>query len=82
MNQLGLNRLVLSKARDKVFAMKAKNWSEYSHRFLRRCVIAGNVDASYTLGMVSVNDLIDFQFPLSVTSKKRDLLNDFFFFFF
>ncbi|XP_054805173.1 F-box protein At1g67340 [Prosopis cineraria] len=52
LNQLALNRLVLSRAGEKIFAVKAKSWSEYAHRFLRRCVSAGNVHASYTLGMI------------------------------
>ncbi|XP_028765066.1 F-box protein At5g50450-like [Neltuma alba] len=52
LNQLGLNRLVLSRAGEKIFAVKAKSWSEDAHRFLRRCVSAGNVHASYTLGMI------------------------------
>ena len=45
--------MVLSKASQKTFAIKARNWSESAHRFLKRCSDAGNVDASYTLGMVS-----------------------------
>ncbi|KAF7833980.1 F-box protein [Senna tora] len=52
LNRLGLHHLVLSKAGAKVFAVKAKNWSESAHRFLKLCVNAGNVDASYTLGMI------------------------------
>ncbi|CAJ1975050.1 unnamed protein product [Sphenostylis stenocarpa] len=52
LNQLGLHRLVLSKAGPKVFAVKPKNWSEKAHAFLRHCVSAGNVDACYTLGMI------------------------------
>ena len=54
LNRLGLHRLVLSKAGAKVFAVKAKNWSEFAHRFLKYCVNAGNVDACYTLGMVDI----------------------------
>lgn len=53
LNRSGLHRLVLSKAGPKVFAIKPKNWSEYAHSFLKHCVNAGNVDACYTLGMVS-----------------------------
>ncbi|XP_061371814.1 F-box protein At1g67340-like isoform X2 [Gastrolobium bilobum] len=52
LNQLGIHRLVLSKAGPKVFAVKPKNWSDCAHRFLKRCVNAGNVDACYTLGMI------------------------------
>ncbi|MED6148438.1 hypothetical protein PIB30_053224 [Stylosanthes scabra] len=55
LNRLGLHRVVLSKAGPKLFAMKAKNWSESAHRFLRNCVNAGNLHASYTLGMVRKN---------------------------
>lgn len=57
LNRLGLHRLVLSKAGARVFAVKAKNWSESVHRFLKLCVNAGNVDACYTLGMVSTYNL-------------------------
>lgn len=53
LNQLGLHPLVLSKAGAKAFAIKAKNWSESADRFLKLCANAGNVEASYTLGMVS-----------------------------
>lgn len=52
LNQLGLNPLVLSKAGSETFAIRAKNWSENSHRFLKQCVVAGNIEASYTLGMI------------------------------
>ncbi|KMT07465.1 hypothetical protein BVRB_6g150830 [Beta vulgaris subsp. vulgaris] len=51
-NGLGLNSMVLSKASPKTFAIKAKNWSESSHRFLKFCSDAGNVEACYTLGMI------------------------------
>ncbi|KAK1408712.1 hypothetical protein QVD17_40713 [Tagetes erecta] len=49
---LGVNSLVLSKASAETFAVKAGNWSEFAHRFLQRCSDAGNVEASYTLGMI------------------------------
>ncbi|KAF7838843.1 F-box protein [Senna tora] len=52
LKRLGLSRLVLAKAGERVFEMKAANWSDYAHRFLKRCVNAGNVDATYTLGMI------------------------------
>ncbi|XP_059443918.1 F-box protein At1g67340-like [Corylus avellana] len=52
LNRLGAHPLVLSKAGPKALAIKAKNWSESGHRFLKRCVDAGNVEASYTLGMI------------------------------
>ncbi|KVH97829.1 F-box protein At1g67340-like [Cynara cardunculus var. scolymus] len=51
-NGLGLHSLVLSKASSNCFAVKAKKWSESSHRFLKRCSDAGNAEASYTLGMI------------------------------
>lgn len=52
LNGLGLNSQVLCKASPKCFALKAKNWDESAHRFLKRCVDAGNVEACYTLGMI------------------------------
>ncbi|XP_076889335.1 F-box protein At1g67340-like [Bidens hawaiensis] len=51
-NGLGLNPLVLSKASPETFAVKAEKWSECAHRFLQRCSDAGNVEASYILGMI------------------------------
>ncbi|KAI3694155.1 hypothetical protein L1987_77116 [Smallanthus sonchifolius] len=51
-NGLGLNSLVLSKASAETFAVKAESWSACAHRFLQRCSDAGNVEASYTLGMI------------------------------
>lgn len=45
--------MVLSKASTKMLAVSAKNWSESAHRFLKQCADSGNVEASYTLGMVS-----------------------------
>jgi len=61
-NKLGLNQFVLSKASSGVFAIKAKNWSESAHRFLRQCVHAGSVEASYFLGMVIPT--LHFLYPL------------------
>ncbi|EEF47469.1 F-box protein At1g67340 [Ricinus communis] len=52
LNGLGLNSIVLSKASPKTFALKAKNWSDSAHRFLKLCADAGNVEACYTLGMI------------------------------
>ncbi|XP_010249009.1 PREDICTED: F-box protein At1g67340-like [Nelumbo nucifera] len=52
LNSLGLHPLVLSKASPKAFSVKAKNWSESSHRFLKQCADAGNIEACYTLGMI------------------------------
>ncbi|CAI0381172.1 unnamed protein product [Linum tenue] len=51
-NGLALNPQVLAKASKKTFAIKAKNWSESGHRFLKLCADAGNVEACYTLGMI------------------------------
>lgn len=53
LNGLGLHSLVLSKLSTSCFAVKAKNWSESSHRFLKGCSDAGNAEASYTLGMIT-----------------------------
>ncbi|EOX99852.1 zinc finger protein [Theobroma cacao] len=52
LNSLALHSLVLSKASPKMFAIKAKNWSDSAHRFLKSCADAGNVEAGYTLGMI------------------------------
>lgn len=54
LNRLGLHPLVLSKSGSKAFAIGAKNWSEQAHRFMKRCVAAGSVEACFTLGMVSL----------------------------
>ncbi|XP_051116620.1 F-box protein At1g67340-like [Andrographis paniculata] len=51
-NGLGLNSLVLSKASRRMFAVKARNWSDSAHRFLKLCADVGNVEACYTLGMI------------------------------
>ncbi|TQD96723.1 hypothetical protein C1H46_017616 [Malus baccata] len=52
LNGLSLHSLVLSKANPKAFNLKAKNWSESAHRFLKLCADAGNTEACYTLGMI------------------------------
>ncbi|KAE8698912.1 F-box protein [Hibiscus syriacus] len=52
LNSLALYPLVLSKASPKMFAIKARNWSESIRRFLKNCADAGNVEACYTLGMI------------------------------
>ncbi|GFZ11938.1 HCP-like superfamily protein with MYND-type zinc finger [Actinidia rufa] len=52
LNRLGLNPLVLSRAGSRTFAIRAKKWCENAHRFMKLCVAAGNVEASYTLGMI------------------------------
>uniref|UniRef100_A0A7N0UXA5 MYND-type domain-containing protein n=1 Tax=Kalanchoe fedtschenkoi TaxID=63787 RepID=A0A7N0UXA5_KALFE len=52
LNELGLNLLVLSKASPKAFEVRASNWSDSAHRFLKNCAESGNIAASYTLGMI------------------------------
>ncbi|PPS19664.1 hypothetical protein GOBAR_AA00909 [Gossypium barbadense] len=52
LNSFALQPLVLSKASSKLLAIKAENWSESAHRFLKCCADAGNVEACYTLGMI------------------------------
>ncbi|KDP30916.1 hypothetical protein JCGZ_11292 [Jatropha curcas] len=52
LNRLAAHPLVISKAGPKTFAIKAKNWSDSAHRFLKQCLNAGNTEASYTLGMI------------------------------
>ncbi|KAJ8547713.1 hypothetical protein K7X08_011299 [Anisodus acutangulus] len=52
LNGLGHHSLVLSKASQKMLDVKAQNWSESAHRFLKQCADAGNVEACYTLGMI------------------------------
>ncbi|KAH0466491.1 hypothetical protein IEQ34_003729 [Dendrobium chrysotoxum] len=51
-NQLAIHRIVLSKLSVKGTAVRAKNWTESTHRFLKSCAEAGNLEASYTLGMI------------------------------
>ncbi|KAK4784937.1 hypothetical protein SAY86_001626 [Trapa natans] len=52
LKELGLSPQVLLKASDKTFAVKARNWSDSADRFLKLCADSGNVEASYTLGMI------------------------------
>ncbi|KAI7753484.1 hypothetical protein M8C21_018825 [Ambrosia artemisiifolia] len=52
LNKLGLHPLVLSKACSSALAIRAKNWCEEAHRFLKLCVNAGNTEAYYILGMI------------------------------
>ncbi|KAI6692180.1 hypothetical protein NL676_019890 [Syzygium grande] len=49
---LGLHSMVLSKASSNAFAVRAHGWCDSAHRFLKLCADAGNVEASYTLGMI------------------------------
>ncbi|XP_047064339.1 F-box protein At1g67340-like [Lolium rigidum] len=50
--QLAHSKLVLKKASMGCLAVRAKNWSEAADRFLQRCADAGNLEASYILGMI------------------------------
>lgn len=52
LNRLGLHPLVLHKAGPNTLAVRAKNWSDSAHRFLKYCVNSGNIEASYILGMI------------------------------
>uniref|UniRef100_A0A1J3CKK1 F-box protein n=1 Tax=Noccaea caerulescens TaxID=107243 RepID=A0A1J3CKK1_NOCCA len=52
LNSLATSPLVLSRLSPKAIAVKAQNWSESAHRFLKRCVDAGSLEACYTLGMI------------------------------
>ncbi|GLJ31985.1 hypothetical protein SUGI_0643910 [Cryptomeria japonica] len=51
-NEVGMQPMVLQNASTPVFAMEASRWSDGSHRFLKKCADAGNVEACYTLGMI------------------------------
>uniref|UniRef100_A0A2P2QN35 MYND-type domain-containing protein n=1 Tax=Rhizophora mucronata TaxID=61149 RepID=A0A2P2QN35_RHIMU len=66
---LCLNPLVLSEAGAKTFAIKANNWSDSAHRFLKRCVNAGNIEATYTLGMIRFYCLQNRQSGASLMAK-------------
>ncbi|CAM0904918.1 unnamed protein product [Alopecurus aequalis] len=50
--ELGQSRVVLAKVSPRCLAVRAKSWSESAHRFLQSCADAGNLDASYLLGMI------------------------------
>lgn len=52
LKSLATSPLVLSRLSRKAIAVKAQNWSEEAHRFLKRCVDAGSLEACYTLGMI------------------------------
>lgn len=52
LNRLGLDPLVLSKASPKSLTIRARNWSDEAQQFLMRCSDAGNLEASYILGMI------------------------------
>lgn len=50
--ELAQSKVVLTKASPRCLAVRAKSWSDAAHRFLQRCADAGNLDASYLLGMI------------------------------
>ncbi|KAK9066405.1 hypothetical protein SSX86_013727 [Deinandra increscens subsp. villosa] len=52
LNKLGVHPLVLSKSCSNALVLRAKNWCEEAHRFLKLCVNAGNTEAYYILGMI------------------------------
>ncbi|KAG6499816.1 hypothetical protein ZIOFF_039608 [Zingiber officinale] len=52
---LGWNPLVLAKASLKSLVIKAKNWSNSAHKFLKQCADSGNIEACYVLGMIGVH---------------------------
>uniref|UniRef100_A0A1J3G817 F-box protein n=1 Tax=Noccaea caerulescens TaxID=107243 RepID=A0A1J3G817_NOCCA len=52
LNRLGLHPLVLSRAGTQTLAVTAEKWSDSAHKFLKRCVNAGNIDACFALGMI------------------------------
>lgn len=52
LKNLGLHPIVLSKSCSRTLGVRAKNWCEEAHRFLKLCVNAGNTEAYYMLGMI------------------------------
>ncbi|KAG8070757.1 hypothetical protein GUJ93_ZPchr0006g46385 [Zizania palustris] len=50
--ELGQNKPVLARASLGCVTVRAGAWCDDAHRFLLRCAYAGNVDASYLLGMI------------------------------
>uniref|UniRef100_A0A7N0RAH5 MYND-type domain-containing protein n=1 Tax=Kalanchoe fedtschenkoi TaxID=63787 RepID=A0A7N0RAH5_KALFE len=52
LNRLAMSAAVLRELSGEAMAVKARSWSESSHRFLRLCVQSGNVEAHYVLGMI------------------------------
>ncbi|KAL5213560.1 hypothetical protein ABZP36_024407 [Zizania latifolia] len=50
--ELGQNKPVLARASLGCVTVRAGAWCDDAHRFLLRCADAGNVDASYLLGMI------------------------------
>ncbi|OMO84086.1 hypothetical protein CCACVL1_11004 [Corchorus capsularis] len=72
LNRLGLHRFVLSKAGSKSLAVKATNWSDSAHRFLKNCINAGNIEACYTLGMIRFYCLKDRGSGASLMAKAAN----------
>ncbi|WOG99399.1 hypothetical protein DCAR_0518747 [Daucus carota subsp. sativus] len=52
LNRLALQPAVLKEAGTNTVAVRAKNWSDSAHRFLKQCVRAGSTEATYFLGMI------------------------------
>ncbi|KAG8064338.1 hypothetical protein GUJ93_ZPchr0004g38396 [Zizania palustris] len=50
--ELGQSKVVRARASPRCLAVRAKDWSDGAHRFLKRCADAGNLDACYLLGMI------------------------------
>ncbi|KAL5215760.1 hypothetical protein ABZP36_007161 [Zizania latifolia] len=50
--ELGQSKVVHARVSPRCLAVRARSWSDAVHRFLQRCVDAGNVDACYLLGMI------------------------------
>lgn len=71
LNGLGLHSLVLSKASQKIIAIKAEKWSDSAHRFLKLCADSGNAEACFTLGMVSVFVLLFLFIRLSIYAQTQ-----------
>jgi hypothetical protein len=58
--ELGKSKEVLMKASPRCLSVRADKWSEDAHKLVRSCADAGNLDASYILGMVNhVNECVD-----------------------
>ncbi|RAL55000.1 hypothetical protein DM860_013696 [Cuscuta australis] len=49
---LGFHPAVVSAASLKMLAVRARDWTESTHRFIKLCSDAGNVEACYILGMI------------------------------
>lgn len=49
---LALHSVVLSRASSCIVAVRARNWCDSAHRFLKLCAESGNVEACYMLGMI------------------------------